>query len=144
MQSGVKWMWQIKKALQCWDYYSVFLLSNKSQSWHRLSGGFLTRRQRGRNYTRILRPTKVITSSRRREWTKVYWLSGFSLKWDVTQCESFFVFFSGSCRGNIFITNKYTTEVFGQVFQIIGQVMTKAMKIQNLYNNNILNSGRDQ
>ena len=34
-------------------------------------------------------------------------------------------FFFGSCRGNIFITNKYTTEVFGKVFQIIGQVMTK-------------------
>ena len=34
-------------------------------------------------------------------------------------------FFSGSCRGNIFITNKYTTEVFSKVFQNIGQVMTK-------------------
>ena len=46
-------------------------------------------------------------------------------------------FFPAPAEGTYLIANKYTTEVFGKVFQIIGQVMTKAMKIQNFYINNI-------
>ena len=41
--------------------------------------------------------------------------------------ENFAYFRPQTGRG--FITDKYTTEVFGKVFQIIGQVVTKAVKI---------------
>ena len=37
--------------------------------------------------------------------------------------------------GRGFITDKYTTEVFGKAFQIIGQVVTKEVKIQYFYIN---------
>ena len=38
-------------------------------------------------------------------------------------------FFPAPAEGTYLIANKYTTEVFGKVFQIIGQVVTKAKKI---------------